>query len=435
MRIVDLIQKKKENKEHTREEIEFLVNSFMDGTAEDYQISAWLMAVCLNGLTIDETTHMTRAFINSGEILDLSDISEHIVDKHSSGGVGDKITLILIPLLAAAGIKVAKLSGRGLGMTGGTIDKLESIPDFKTNLDMDAFIKQVKDIGCAIASQTKNLTPADAKFYALRDVTATVDNIGLISASIISKKIASGANHIVLDVKCGKGAFIKTKEDAVKLSETMVEVAKRLGKKVTAVISSMDEPLGTCVGNSVEVIESIDFLKGKSNQALKELTFKLAAISLMSVGRFNDENEANKYLQSLIDNGSALQKFRELIINQGGNPDVIDDYSTFKQAKYQKEIKSDKSGFINSIDAMGIAKASKILGAGRDKKSDNIDFSEGVKLLKLSGEAINENDSIAIIYTDKEEKIQEAEELVKNAFEINEKPITKKELIYGIIGR
>ena len=277
MRAVDIIQKKKEGKSHTREEIDFLIQGLMDGTIEDYQMTAWLMAVCFNDLNEDETAYLTEAFINSGEILDFSDISNIVADKHSTGGVGDKVTIVLIPILAALNVPCAKLSGRGLGYTGGTVDKLESIVNFNCQLKDSDFKEQIKKIGAAISAQTPNLTPADGRIYALRDVTATVDNKSLICASVVSKKIASGANIIVLDVKYGSGAFIKTKEEAKELANLMIKTGARLNRKISAIISSMEQPLGTHIGNSLEIIESIEFLKGNYNKDLYEVTLQIAS--------------------------------------------------------------------------------------------------------------------------------------------------------------
>ena len=385
MRIVDLIEKKKQGKEHTKEEIEFLINSLMDGTAPDYQISAWLMAVYFNGLTEDETAILTEAMINSGEVIDFGNLTESIVDKHSTGGVGDKVTITLIPLLAAAGVPVAKLSGKGLGHTGGTIDKLESIPGFNTKLSVSDLIAQVKKINVAIGAQTQNLTPADGKLYALRDVTATVDSMPLIASSVVSKKIASGAKNIILDVKYGSGAFMKTPEDAIQLSKLMVNIGKILNKSIIAVITSMEEPLGRAVGNSLEIIESIEFLKGNITKGdVAELTYSFAAIALMAVGMYDNEEDAIEYLTEVVKSGKALEKFKELIIAQGGDADIIENYDKFDLPEYKIECESKKSGYVQNIDAYKIAYACKILGAGRDKKTDPIDYSVGIYLKRLS---------------------------------------------------
>ena len=389
MRIVDLIDKKKRGGCHTKEEINFLINSLMDGTAQDYQISAWLMAVYFEGLTEEETAFLTEAMINSGKIIDFGELTDSIVDKHSTGGVGDKVTITLIPLLAAAGVPVAKLSGKGLGHTGGTIDKLESIPGFNTKLSIEELIAQVKKINVAIASQTQNLTPADGKLSALRDVTATVDSMPLIASSVVSKKIASGAKNIILDVKYGSGAFMKTPEDAVKLSRLMVNIGALLNKSITAVITSMEEPLGRAVGNSLEIVESIEFLKGNIKEGdVAELTYSFAAIALLQLGLYETQAEAIAYLKELVESGKALEKFKELIAAQGGDPKIVDNYDMFALPAYKVECESKKNGYVNNIDAYKIAYGCKILGAGRDKKTDPIDYSVGIFLNKKSGEAV-----------------------------------------------
>lgn len=382
MRTVDIIQKKKEGKAHTKEEMNFLIQGLMDGTVEDYQMSSWLMAVCFQGLNEDETAYMTEAFINSGEILDFSDISNTVADKHSTGGVGDKVTIVLIPLLAAIGVKCAKLSGRGLGYTGGTVDKLESIPNFKCTLQDEEFKNQIKNIGAAISAQTPNLTPADGKIYALRDVTATVDNKSLICASVVSKKIASGANIIVLDVKYGAGAFIKTKEEARELADLMIKIGAKLNRKIEAVISSMEQPLGTHIGNSLEIIESVEFLKGNYNKDLYEIVLEIASHTVILANLAKDLNEAKNLVDETIKSGSALKKLKEIIKAQGGNPDCTENYSLFNVGKNKLEIKAENEGYISKLDALNIAKACKLLGAGRDKKSDNIDFGAGCILNK-----------------------------------------------------
>ena len=435
MRMYDLIIKKRNGEEHTKEEIRFIVDGFTRGEIPDYQMSAWLMAVYFNGMDIEETTDLTRAMINSGETLDLSVISDNIIDKHSTGGVGDKITIILIPILQALNIPIVKLSGRGLGFTGGTIDKLESIPNFNCALPMEKMIDQVKEIGAAIASQTAKLAPADGKLYALRDVTATVDSMPLIASSVVSKKIASGANNIILDVKYGNGAFMKTAQDATKLSEIMVQVGKNLGKKITAVVSAMNEPLGKAVGNSLEIVETIEFLKGNTCPDLEEITYKLASLSVLKMGMAKDEIEAINMVKTVIQNGLALEKFRILIEKQGGETKIIDDYALLAQAKNKIEVKSKKSGFIESINALDIAKASKILGAGRDKKTDNIDYSVGVYLNKKTGDFVEIDEILATIYVNDKsyEIIKNAQDLCVKSFNINNVEPVKKSLIYKVI--
>ena len=434
MRIVDLIDKKKRGGCHTKEEINFLINSLMDGTAQDYQISAWLMAVYFEGLTEEETAFLTEAMINSGKIIDFGELTDSIVDKHSTGGVGDKVTITLIPLLAAAGVPVAKLSGKGLGHTGGTIDKLESIPGFNTNLSIEELIAQVKKINVAIASQTQNLTPADGKLYALRDVTATVDSMPLIASSVVSKKIASGAKNIILDVKYGSGAFMKTPEDAVKLSRLMVNIGALLNKSITAVITSMKEPLGRAVGNSLEIVESIEFLKGNIKEGdVAELTYSFAAIALLQLGLYETQAEAIAYLKELVESGKALEKFKELIAAQGGDPKIVDNYDMFALPAYKVECESKKNGYVNNIDAYKIAYGCKILGAGRDKKTDPIDYSVGIFLNKKSGEAVKKGEVLYTIYSNDSEKTKIAQKYCDEAFSINENKPSHNNMIYKII--
>lgn len=434
MRIVDLIEKKKQGQVLSREEIDFFINSLMDESAPDYQVAAWLMAVYFKGLTENETAYLTEAMIKSGEVIDFGDLTDSIVDKHSTGGVGDKVTITLIPLLAAAGVPVAKLSGKGLGHTGGTIDKLESIPGFNTKLSIQELIAQVKKINVAIASQTQNLTPADGKLYALRDVTATVDSMPLIASSVVSKKIASGAKNIILDVKYGSGAFMKTPEDAVELSKLMVNIGKILNKSITAVITSMEEPLGRAVGNSLEIIESIEFLKGNIKEGdVAELTYSFAAIALVQLGMYHDKNTARAYLKELVESGKALEKLKELIAAQGGNPEIVDNYDLFELPAYKVECEAKKSGYVHNIDAYKIAYACKILGAGRERKTDPIDYSVGVFLNKKSGQGVNAGDVLYTIYSNDPEKTKIAQRYCDEAFDIaKDKPI-QQNMIYKII--
>lgn len=434
MRIVDLIEKKKKGYELSKEEIDFLINSLMDGSAHDYQISAWLMAVYFKSLTQQETAYLTEAMINSGEVIDFGDLTDSIVDKHSTGGVGDKVTITLIPLLAAAGVPVAKLSGRGLGHTGGTIDKLESIPGFNTQLSIEDLIKQVKQINVAIGAQTQNLTPADGKLYALRDVTATVDSMPLIASSVVSKKIASGAKNIILDVKYGSGAFMKTPEDAVELSKLMVNTGKLLNKSITAVITSMEEPLGRAIGNSLEIIESIEFLKGNIKTGdVADLTYSFAAIALLQLGMFETQVEAKEHLKNVVESGKALETFRELIAAQGGNPEIIDNYDLFDLPEYKVECESKKSGYVQNIDAYKIAYGCKLLGAGRERKTDPIDYSVGVYLNKKSGEWVEKGDILYTIYSNNPDKTVAAQKYCDEAFSINENKPSYNNMIYKII--
>jgi len=410
MRIVDLIEQKKQGKIHSKEEIKFLIDSLMNESAPDYQIAAWLMAVYFKGLTEEETANLTQAMIDSGEVIDFKELSDSIIDKHSTGGVGDKVTITLIPLLAAAGVPVAKLSGRGLGHTGGTIDKLESIPGFNTQLSINDLIEQVRKINVAIGAQTQNLTPADGKLYALRDVTATIDSMPLIASSVVSKKIASGAKNIILDVKYGSGAFMKTPEDAMELSKLMVNIGKILNKSITAVITSMEEPLGRAIGNSIEVIESIEFLKGNIKTGdLADLTYSFASIALVQLGLQNSVEEATEFLKEIVNSGKALEKFRELIDAQNGDSKVLENYDIFELPQFKIECESKKDGFVHNIDAFKIAYACKLLGAGRDKKTDPINYSVGIYLNKKSGEQVKKGDVLYTIYSNDQEKTKMAQ--------------------------
>ena len=431
MRAVDLIQKKKEGYAHTKDEIYFLVENYVNGNIEDYQMSAWLMAVCFQGLTDEETAYLTSAFVDSGDVLDFSDISPYIADKHSTGGVGDKVTIILIPILASLGVYTAKLSGRGLGFTGGTIDKLESIPNFRCELSPDEFRKQIKDIKVAISSQSPNLTPADGKIYALRDVTATVDNKSLICASVVSKKIASGATSIVLDVKYGSGAFIKTPEKARELGDLMIKTGKLLNRNIDVVVSSMEQPLGCAIGNSLEIIESIEFLKGNKKSDLYEIVLELAIKTLFNCKLADEYNKAKAMIDEVIDNGSALDKLKQIISAQGGDVRCIDDYSLFNVGKNQIEIVAEDSGYISKLDALDIAYSAKLLGAGRDKKSDSIDFGAGIRLNKKIGDSIQKGEPVMTLFYNNvdENRINDSKKYAYKSFEISQNRVEPR-LIY-----
>ena len=433
MKAVDIIANKKHNKKHTKEELEFWIEGIVVGSIPDYQISAWLMAVCFNGLDFDETAILTDLMAKSGKMLDLSSFGNNVMDKHSTGGVGDKISLILIPLMASLGGKMAKLSGRALGHTGGTIDKLESIPNRNRGLSIDEFLAQVKEIGCAIASQTSDFTYADKKLYELRDVTSTVDCIPLITSSIVSKKIASGANIIVLDVKYGDGAFIKTKEDAEKLSHMMVNVGKLLNRSIVAVISSMEEPLGYNIGNSLEVIESMEVLKGRGEQNLVELTMEIGSILLTKAKIAQNKDEAVEMMVEAINSGKALNKLRELINCQGGNSQCIDDYSILPSSKFVVPIKATKDGFVTKIKTYEIAVGCKNIGGGREKKTDSIDLSAGIVLKKKVGDEVNVGDTLFEIYSNDEKKIEDNLEMFNSVFIIEEMPHKPVPLIYKVI--
>lgn len=401
MNMIDIITKKAKKEELSAEEIDFFIQEYTKENIPDYQASSLLMAILLNGMSEDETYYLTKSMLESGDVNDLSSIQNVTVDKHSTGGVGDKTTIVLAPLVAACGLTMAKMSGRGLGHTGGTIDKLESIPGFSTSLTHEQFFQQVKAIQVSVIGQTSELVPADKKLYALRDVTGTIDSMPLIASSIISKKLASGAQIIELDVKYGDGAFMKSKEDAQKLADLMIRIGNRLGRKVNAVISDMNEPLGNAIGNSLEVIEAIDTLKGKGPKDLEELCVHICADFLMLAKRYEDYQQALTFVKSKIVDGSALAKLKAFITAQGGNENVCVDYSLFKQPKYSFDVKAKQSGKIRMVKALNIGKAAMILGGGRMKKSDSIDPSAGIILKHKANDMIKENDVLCTLYTDK----------------------------------
>lgn len=402
MRMVDLIELKKNKQVLTKEQIHFIIEGYCNQRIPDYQMSALLMAICFNGLTKQETALLTDEMIHSGEVIDLTAIEGIKVDKHSTGGVGDKTSLVLGPMVAACGVKVAKMSGRGLGHTGGTLDKLESIPGFNIKVNKEDFVKQVNEIGIAIIGQSTNLVPADQKMYALRDVTATVDCTALIASSIMSKKLASGSDTILLDVKYGKGAFMKTKEEARNLAYTMIEIGQHLGKDTRAAISDMNQPLGNAIGNSLEVIEAINTLKGKGPKDLLDLCLEAGSHMLVQAKRCQSEIEALQLLKQVIADGSALNKLKEMVYYQHGNIDVIDNPKLFKQAKIILPVKVKKEGYIKELEAKALGIISMKLGGGRLTKDDTIDHSAGIILNKKIGDYCNSEDVLAYLYTDKE---------------------------------
>ncbi|MCI5796397.1 MAG: thymidine phosphorylase [Ruminococcus sp.] len=432
MRMYDIIDNKKHGKELSSDEIKFFVDGFTGGSVPDYQASALLMAVCLKGMSDREISDLTLCMAQSGDMNDMSKIDGVSCDKHSTGGVGDKTSLITAPIAASCGLKVAKMSGRGLGHTGGTVDKLESIPGYNTAVSNDKFFEQVNKIGIALIGQTCNLAPADKKLYALRDVTATVDDRALISASIMSKKLAAGDKNIVLDVKCGSGAFMKTYEDAKKLAETMVNIGKRCGRNIMAVITNMDEPLGRNIGNALEVIEAVDVLRGGGDKDLRELSVTLAA-NMLSLSFGRDTDECMKEATNALDSGRAFDKFRELVEAQGGDVDYINDTRRFKKDKCIHDIVSPDDGYVFSADTGMIGEAAVILGAGREKKEDIIDPSAGIILYKKVGDKVNKGELTARLFTSSEERAGSAEKLFLNALKISKNPPENKKLIYGII--
>jgi len=432
MRMFDIITKKRNGEELTREEIQFFINGYTDGSIPDYQAAALLMAVYFKGMSKRETAELTMAMVNSGETVDLSKIAGVKVDKHSTGGVGDKISLIVIPLAASLGIPVAKMSGRGLGHTGGTIDKLESIPGFRTELTREEFIGNVNKYKMAIAGQSGNLVPADKKLYALRDVTATVDSIPLIASSIMSKKIASGAECIVLDVKAGSGAFMKSVEEAAELAGTMVEIGKSLNRKTVAVVTDMSQPLGHEVGNSNEIIEAIDVLKGKGSEDERQVALTIASYMAVLGGAFEEFEKAHSALEEVIRSGKAIDNLKLLIQIQGGDPDVVDNTEKLPKAKYHIEVRSKKSGYVDSIDAESIGISAMLLGAGRKTKEDKIDFSAGISMKKKVGDKVAVGDILCVLHTNLG-NTAEAEKIALEAYGIGstEKKIVK--YIYEVI--
>lgn len=423
MTIIDIINKKRKKEILTKEEIRYAVNGYVDGSIKDYQMSSLLMAIVLNGMNIDETINLTDVMLNSGDRMDLSSINGIKVDKHSTGGVGDKTTMVLAPLVASVGVKVAKMSGRGLGHTGGTIDKLESIKNFNVNLTEEAFKKQVNDIGLSIASQTGNLVPADKKIYALRDVTGTVSSIPLIASSIMSKKIASGADKIVLDVKVGNGALMENFEDAKLLAETMIEIGKKYDKKVVCLITNMDEPLGCAIGNGLEVIESIECLKDNAVNDLKELVLSLGSY-MVNLALNIDIDKARQMLLENLSNGKAYEKFKDLVKAQGG------DINSIAIAPKVFSIKAPKTGYINKINALELGNLAKQIGAGRSYKEEKINLGVGFYLSKKVGDHVKESEELMKVYLD--DKDIEINSILK-CFTIEDKLELLEPLIYEII--
>lgn len=432
MRMYDVIMAKRKGKSLSKEEIDFFINGYTKGEIPDYQVAALLMAIYFKGMNKEETANLTMAMANSGDKLDLSKIKGIKVDKHSTGGVGDTTTLVLAPMVAALGIKVAKMSGRGLGHTGGTIDKLESFKGFTVELSEEKFIENVNNINIAVAGQTGVLAPADKKLYALRDVTATVDNISLIASSIMSKKIASGADAIVLDVKVGDGAFMKNKEDAFALAEEMVEIGKSVGKKTVAVISDMDQPLGRAVGNALEVIEAIDTLKGKGPEDLLNLCLELGSNMVVLAGRAETAEKAKEMLRGTIKNGSAIEKLKEFVEAQGGDSSSVDNTDLFPKAKYEEKILSTKSGYVERIHAENIGLIAMELGAGRATKESIIDITVGICLNKKRGDSVKIGDTLAVIYSNSLEKMEKAKKDLLNNYQIGENKVNIP-LIYGMV--
>lgn len=431
MRMVDIIAKKRDGGELSKEEIEHFINGYTDGDIPDYQVSSLLMSIFFNDMTQEERANLTMAMVKSGDEIDLSAIEGVKVDKHSTGGVGDTTTLVLAPLVAALDVPVAKMSGRGLGHTGGTIDKLEAVDGFHVEITEQEFTDIVNRDKVAVIGQSGNLTPADKKLYALRDVTATVNSIPLIASSIMSKKIAAGADAIVLDVKTGDGAFMKDEEDAVELARAMVSIGNNVGRNTMAIISSMSEPLGYAIGNALEVKEAIDTLKGEGPEDLTALCLELGAQMAVLGGAAASLDEAKDKLRAAIDNGEALEKFRVFLKNQGGDASVVDDPSKLPQAEYQFEVKAEESGFVEEIAAEEIGIASAMLGAGRQTKEDEIDLAVGLVLKKKVGDRVEQGDTLAVIHSNSED-IREVEQKIIDNYRIGSRE-NKIELIKQII--
>ena len=432
MRIVDLINKKKHGESLTKEEIEFFIFGYTKGELPDYQVSALLMAIYFKGMEDREIADLTDAMVRSGDTVDLSKIEGIKVDKHSTGGVGDKISLIVIPLVASTGVPVAKMSGRGLGHTGGTIDKLEAIEGFKVELSNEEFISNVNTHKMAIVGQSGNLTPADKMLYALRDVTGTIDSIPLIASSIMSKKIAAGTDAIVLDVKVGSGAFMKSLEDARELAKTMVAIGNSLGRRTVAVITNMDQPLGHEIGNANEVREAIEVLSGHGAEDETEVALTIASYMAVLGGAFENRDDARKHFEKIIASGEAIELLKKFVEIQGGNSDVITHPEKLPQAKYHIEVKSDLEGYVASFDSEKIGISAMMLGAGRRKKEDSIDYSAGITLKKKLGTHVNLGDVLCVLHTNLDDVV-EAEKVVRSAFVISAQKPEPVKYIYEII--
>ena len=433
MRMYDLILKKKQGKELNTEEINWMIKEFTEGRTPDYQMSAMTMAICFQGMDKRETFDLTMAMRDSGDVLDLSRIDGIKVDKHSTGGVGDKVSLVLTPIVASLGVPVAKMSGRGLGHTGGTIDKLESFSGFSTEISEEKFIDSVNTIGIAIAGQTANLAPADKKLYALRDVTATVDQMSLIASSIMSKKLASGADAIVLDVKTGNGAFMQKEEDAIALAKAMVDIGNRAGKQTVAVITDMDEPLGNAVGNALEIKEVIDALHGDGPEDLMEVVYALGTQMLLLAKRAEDEEIARNLITESIQERKALKKFAEFIENQGGNREEILHPDMLPKARYVIPVLAEEEGCIERILAQDIGIACMTLGGGRENKESTIDHGVGIILTKKISDTVKKGETLALIHANSKEKAVLASNLVKNAYRIAKEPAKKAPMVKCII--
>ena len=429
MNILEIIEKKKIAQELSKEEIEYFVQGYTSGEITDYQAAALIMAICINGMTEDEIIALTISMAESGDMLDLSDISDNIVDKHSTGGVGDKVTLILLPVVASLGIPVGKMSGRGLGITGGTIDKLESIPGYRTNISVEEFKRNIKEIGISLMSQTLNLAPADKKIYALRDTISCTNSMPLIASSIMSKKIAAGANSIVLDVTCGSGAFMQEKEAAKRLAKLMILIGKLAKRETVCVLTNMDEPLGKAVGNSLEVIEAIDALNGKIEKDVEEVGVTLASQMMRLSGKYPNLVENKKLVIESLNNGKAFEKFKELVLAQGGDISYIENPEKFGKAEFVMPVLANQKGYIEELDAGKVGKAGVDLGIGRIHKEDSIDPSVVIIFEKKIGDAVEKDEALAYIHANSFDKATKCVEKIQEAYKIGNRKILKKNII------
>jgi len=434
MRAVDIIIKKRNGDTLSRDEIEFLVQGFTAGHIPDYQAAAWLMSILLRGMNARETADLTWAMAHSGETLDLSSVAPFVVDKHSTGGVGDKTTLVVAPLVSATGVPVGKVSGRGLGFSGGTMDKLESIPGFRADRSADEFLAQLRDVGIVVAGQTADLAPADGKFYALRDVTGTVDSIPLIASSVMSKKIAGGAHGIVLDVKVGLGAFMRAEEEALELARTMVAIGEQVGRRVVVVISDMNQPLGRAVGNAPEVGEAIATLQGQGPPDLLELCLTVGTQMVLLAGRCQTAEEGRALLEEVRRSGAALERFRDLVRAQGGDPGVVEHPEIMPQAHIVKKVRAFRPGYVETIDAMEVGLTVALLGAGRARKGDPVDHAVGLVLAVKVGDRVEKDQLLYTIYANDEGRLEQAERRLHDAFFFSPEPVTPPPLIHRIIG-
>lgn len=433
MRIVDLIEKKREKEELTREEIKFLLNEYLVGNVPDYQMSAFLMATYFNDMTAGELLEFTMTMRDSGDTVKFDDVDKFLVDKHSTGGVGDKVTIVLAPILSALGMGTTKLSGKGLGHTGGTIDKFESIKGFKFSKTRDDVVKIANKTGIGLMGYSDKIVPLDKKIYALRDVTATVPSIPLIASSIMSKKLAIQSDVIILDVKVGDGAFMKDIEHAKELARRMIEIGTGAGRKVKVVLSNMDEPLGYSIGNANEIIESIEMLKGNAPEDLKEVVYTIAELALKAKGEITELSEGIEKIDAVINSGLALSKLREFIAESGGNGDLVDDYSILPAAKNKVEVFSNKEGYVSKIKAEEVGKAAMIIGAGRATKEDEVDHAVGLKILKKVGDKIEKGEKIAEIYYNDAKNVEDSKNMILDAYVLQNEKVLEPKAILEII--